>query len=199
MNRTKAYFDSVAPIYTKRSQWGLGKWLRRRETAILLRFLGDGFLGDILELGSGSGYYSHHLQKQGCSSLTCVDFSSAMLEKLDVPGCVKVEADVQHFRSDRCFDTIFCAGALEFLERPESVFNNATQMIKPAGSLVIMMPRASFFGRLYQLFHEFHGIKIRLFTSQDLSHWAQNAGLAVIEYKRIPLFSIVAKLKLKKV
>jgi 2-polyprenyl-3-methyl-5-hydroxy-6-metoxy-1,4-benzoquinol methylase len=196
MSTTRDYFDSIADIYTTRSHAGLGKWLRKHELAHVKDFLGSRPLGHVLELGSGSGYYSHILNNLGCESLTCVDFSSQMLKNLSIPGCTKVEADVQEFRGERIYDTIFCCGAIEFLNRPQAIFDNAARMLAPMGSMVVLVPWNQFFGKLYKCFHALHQVEIKLFTRDDLNRWAAHAGLELVEARNIPMFSIIAKLKL---
>ena len=116
MSTTKDYFDSIAHLYTSRSKGGLGKWLRSNELVHVKELLGSKPLGHVLELGSGSGYYSRVLNNLGCESLTCVDFSPQMLKNLWIPGCTKVEADIQEFRRECTYDTIFCGGVIEFLD-----------------------------------------------------------------------------------
>ena len=155
-------------------------------------------LGDVLELGSGTGYYSRYIYEQGCNSLTCVDFASQMLKKIDIPGCVKVNVNIQHYLSENRFDIILCAGVLEILEHPEIVFTYAAQMLKPNGFIIILLPRDSFFGKIYQRFHRLHGFKVQLFKKEDLREWLQKTNLNLVEYKKVSLFSIFCKLSLKK-
>ena len=73
--KIKDYFDSIAPTYTDYSKKGFRKWLRLREEIVIKRSFKTLPLGDVLELGSGTGYYSRYIYKQGCKSFTCVDFS----------------------------------------------------------------------------------------------------------------------------
>jgi 2-polyprenyl-3-methyl-5-hydroxy-6-metoxy-1,4-benzoquinol methylase len=190
LRKIKDYFESVAPIYSNYSKKGFGKWLRLREEIIIKQSLKALPLGDVLELGSGTGYYSRYIYKQGCNSFTCVDFSSEMLKNLDIPGCVKINANIENFKSKKCFDTIFCAGALEFLEKPEEVFSNVANMLKPNGFFIILMPRHSLFGIIYRMFHQLHGFKIKLFKRNDLQNWVQKTSLNIVEYKTVSLFSI---------
>ena len=195
MNSTRDYFDSIADIYTARSQGGIGKWLRNHELAYVREILGPKPLGHVLELGSGSGYYGHFLNNLGCESLTCVDFSPQMLRNISIPGCTKVEADVQEFRGERIYDTILCCGTIEFLDRPQAIFDNAAQMLAPLGSMVVLVPWKQLFGQFYKCFHALHQVKIKLFTKEDLNQWATHAGLDLVEARNIPIFSIIAKLR----
>ena len=195
--KIKIYFDSAANIYKNRSKKGLGKWLRQQEATIIKQSLKVELLDDVLELGSGTGYYSRYIYDLGCKSLTCVDFSSRMLKKIDIPGCIKVNANIQNYLSENYFDIILCAGVLEFLEHPEIVFNNVVQMLKPNGFIIILMPRYSFFGKIYQLYHRLHGFRIKLFKKEDLQRWLEKTNLNIVEYKKVSLFSIFCKLSLK--
>jgi len=195
MSDVKSHFDAVASTYDQQSSRGLWQWLRRREAAAVAQLLGPGMLGDVLELGSGSGYYSRRLLSHASRRLVCVDFSSEMLERCAVPGCTKVVADVQEYVSESQFDVILCAGVLEFLDRPEAVFANAAKMLRPSGAFVTLMPRASLFGRGYRAFHwRRHGIRVRLFQRDQVQRWAQAAGLSVVAVRRVPLFSLAARL-----
>jgi len=194
MNRVKAHFDAVAPTYEEQSTRGLWKWLRAREAAAVARLLGTGMMGDVLELGSGSGYYSRRVFGRGWRSLVCVDFSSEMLERCAVPGCTKVLADVQDYVSERQFDVILCAGVLEFLNQPEAVFANVAKMLRPDGTFIALLPRVGFFGYCYRAFHRWgHGVPIRLFHVAQIQRWAEAAGLGIVRVHPVPLFNLAAR------
>jgi SAM-dependent methyltransferase len=201
MNQAKQYFDSVAEGYAQRSEGGLWKFLRRKEIGAVVELLAGHSLGDLLELGSGSGYYSHQLNfgsdTTRASRVVCVDFSSKMLEKIKIPGCEKIEADIQYYQSQDTFDTILCVGVLEFLPQPQMIFANVAKMLRPNGQCVILVPRVSMAGSIYRLFHRRHGIKITLFNPVHVEEWAMRAGLTIMGERQVPLFSLVLKLGLK--
>ena len=92
--KIKNYFDSISNTYNNQINKGLGKWIRQQEAAIIKQSLKETLSSDVLELGSGTGYYSRYIYDQGCNSLTCADFSSQMLKKIDIPGCVKVNVNI---------------------------------------------------------------------------------------------------------
>lgn len=193
MNRIKAYFDSVAPGYIKKSEWKIWRWLRQKEAIAITDLIGSGSLGDVLELGCGTGYYTRRLSQQGCQCLVAVDFSPRMIEEYHIPGCVKKTADIQEFISEDKFDLILCAGALEFLQHPEAVFGNASKMLRAKGSFVVLIPRSSLFGRFYQLFHWFHQVPVRLFRLKEVEQWAIIAGLVLTKWQKVSLFSLAIK------
>lgn len=194
MDETKAYFDSVAPGYARRSQSRLWKRQRQKEVAAIKRLMGGEKLGDVLELACGSGYYTRLLSDQGCKKLVAVDFSPTMLQQCRVDGCVKIVANIEEFVSEDRFDLVLCAGALEFLQHPEVVFRNASQMLRANGALVALMPRVSLAGRLYEFFHWCHNVPVRLFGLRDIQQWAHMAGLKLIDWENVGLFSMTVKL-----
>ena len=63
---------------------------------------------------------------------------------------------------------------------------------------VILMPRDSFFGKIYQLYHRLHGFKIKLFKKEDLLKWLKKTNLNIVGYNKVSLFSIFCKLSIKK-
>ncbi|MBI2339900.1 MAG: class I SAM-dependent methyltransferase [Deltaproteobacteria bacterium] len=193
MNSAKTYFDSVASGYAEKSEGGIWRWLRRREASVIASMIGSGPLGDALELGSGSGYYTRRLSDLGCRSLVAVDFSPKMVESIRIPGCVKKKADIQNFVSEDRFDLILCAGALEFLEHPEVIFGNASKMLRTKGSLIVLLPLQSLLGRFYRLFHRSHHVPVRLFRLQEVDQWAKAAGLIPVRRQKAALFSLALK------
>ena len=197
MSQAKTYFEAAASGYTKRSEAGFWGLLRRGEASAISTLIGAGPLGDVLELGCGSGYYTRRLSNQGCKSLIAVDFSPGMIEEYSISGCVKKTADIQEFISDNPCDLILCAGALEFLEDPKVVFRNASRMLRTKGSLVVLLPRRSLLGRCYQFFHRFHAVPVRLFDLQEVEQWAHEVGLALTQWHRVPLFSLAMKFSKK--
>ena len=154
-------------------------------------------LGSVLELGCGSGFYSKRLNDRKCSRLVCVDFSAAMLNNLDIPGVEKIEADIQNFRSEEKFDTIICAGAAEFLQKQDGLFFNVASMLNRGGFFLILVPTLSFSGQMYRLFHQIHGVAVKLFTLNEINEFAKAAGLVITHRQRVSLFSLVVGFRLK--
>ena len=194
MDETREYFDSVAPGYSQNSESSLWRWQRKKEVAAIQRLMSGETLGDVLELACGSGYYTRVLWERECTRLVAVDFSLTMLQECHVEGCVKIAANIEEFVSGDRFDLVFCAGALEFLPHPEVVFRNASQMLRADGALVVLMPRVSLAGLLYQFFHWRHHVPVRLFGLEDIQRWARMSGMKVIKWEKVSLFSMTAKL-----
>ena len=82
MSHIQKYFTNRAKHYqqsTKSLVWG---WQRRRESQIVLNFLGDIVGKEVLELGCGAGFYTRLLIESGARHITAVDFSQTMIDQL---------------------------------------------------------------------------------------------------------------------
>ena len=161
MSAVRRYFERASTEYAARSARGPWRWIRRSEASALAPFLDGTRAGNILELGSGAGFYSAKLT--GLGGLTCVDFSPGMLSQLSLP-VRKICADLEHFSTDERFDLIFCAGAWEFLPNPHAALEKVAGLLRPGGSIVLLVPRKSLGGYLYLLFHRRNGMRVRLFS-----------------------------------
>ena len=169
MSVIQRYFDDQADNYQSRSKTSFWSILRHREESAVLMALRS-FPGmTCLELGCGSGYYTFVLMRLEPSRLMAVDFSYKMLSCLKIPGVLRVRADIQKFSVKTPFDRVLCAGALEFLPDPDAFFYNVKNILSPNGLLILLLPRKSLAGRIYQTFHRSHGVKIRLFDKVELN------------------------------
>tara|TARA_B100000686_G_scaffold345669_1_gene430691 strand:- start:4064 stop:4657 length:594 start_codon:yes stop_codon:yes gene_type:complete len=179
MSIIQTYFDGQANNYQLRSGKGFWGLLRRRELAAVLKAL-QPFSGmTCLELGCGSGYYTSIMARSKPSRLIAVDLSHKMLCSLNIPGVLKVRADIQSFQVKTPFQRILCAGALEFLPDPVSFFCNVRHALSCQGFVILLVPKKSLTGRIYQLFHRSHGVQIRLFDMSDLTNMIEKSGLSL--------------------
>lgn len=194
MNAVKVHFDKVSAGYRSLSGRGLWRILRRREArtvAALLPAITDSTTA--LDLGSGSGFYSDLLRQENVRDLTCVDFSEKMLAKIENPDYLKIRADIEEYRSNKNYDIILCAGALEFSKEPLKVFVNVASMLKNGGSFILLYPTKNFLGRLYQLYHRQHGFSVTLYEDRKLLSFSTQAGLRLISHSYLFPFTGVVK------
>ena len=189
------YFDARAGAYHASSQRGAWRWLRRSEQNAVLDLVGDPRNRRVLELGCGAGYYSRLLLDAEPAELVCSDLAPKMLEQLSDRACERILADMQELVLDREFDIILAAGSLEFAPQPERVFANARKMLAGGGVFVGLVPKRSWFGGFYSLFHRANGLRIRLFDRQAVAQLAEDAGLVVVEIRRCGLFSLAFQLR----
>jgi len=191
MNKNiRAYFNSVAKNYNNSSQQGVWHFIRSNEKKKILNFLINKNFNNILELGSGSGYYTNFLIKHTKNTVTCVDFSNEMLKKLDLPRILKINADIEKFCNNKKYDLIFCAGVIEFVKNPSSVFTNANQMLSEDGVLIIFVPKKSFLGMFYKMFHNFNKIDVILFSKKNIFSYTQINNLSIINTSNVFPFGL---------
>ena len=188
-NNTKSYFNSVASNYTKSSSKGLWNLLRKNEKKKILDLIKNTKFENILELGSGSGFYTKYLLSYSKNNITCVDFSQEMLDNINFKNVIKINSNIEYFKATQKYDLIFCAGTLEFINDTSKVFTNVKKMMSEDGIFIILVPYRNIWGLIYKLFHILHGVKINLFTNKKIRHYSASSGLGVIEIKKAFPFS----------
>jgi trans-aconitate methyltransferase len=171
MNSVKNHFDRMSSSYRQRSTSGLWKWLRKIETQLVLKALGDGNYTSILEVGSGAGYYTEILRtKFPKAKIVCVDVSADMHLQNKTENCSMVCGDIENFSTEQKFDLILCAGVLEFVANLESALTRLGSLLQRNGRLVALLPKENIWGTQYQNFHKKNDIQIQLFSTQ----WCKN-------------------------
>lgn len=135
----------------------------------------------LIDIGCGSGYYSLKAKSLGIRVYS-VDASSAMVlriqDKVDEAEVSLIEA----LEIERAFDRVVCQSALAFTTNPEIAVRHLCKLVAPGGRLVILCPRRSWGGLLYQLMKRFLKTPPRLFTKEWLVNLAQVEGLVLVDY-----------------
>lgn len=187
-------FDRRASSYQSDAERWPWRVVRRRESDCVLRMIGDVTNSNVLELGSGSGFYSRLLLTRGSSHVWAVDTSSAMLMHLPGKGVTAIEADAAVFRIDRSFDVILSAGLLEFVPDPLAVLRNAAAHASPKTVMVLLIPRFSILGLAYRQYHCAHRTLVKLFRQKEIIAMARAAEWKVERMTNCWPFSIVVRL-----
>lgn len=152
-----AWFDSFAKDYDSWYLSKLGKFVDDVEKN-LLQELADFSKGDnVLDIGAGTGTYSIWLGKKGLD-VTALDQSTEMMkvakDKADKEGLdinwILGDAHNLPF-SDNTFDLVISVTAIEFMDNPKRVLEEAMRVLKPKGKLIIgVLTKDSPWGELYQ-------------------------------------------------
>jgi SAM-dependent methyltransferase len=193
-NTPVEYFSAQAADYQARSMRFPWAWMRAREWAAVRDLLGEIAGAEILELGAGAGYYTRELIRCGARHVWAVDLSEAMLSRLPSGPITPVRADAASFRLEKRFPILLSTGMLEFVADPVAVLVNASLHAKTEARLVLLVPRANVFGRLYQRFHHSHGVTIQLFDRAWFENIAPRLGWHVGAMTVVFPFSLAMQL-----
>lgn len=140
------YHDAAADSYD--AKWGIdfGDIGQHQVALKLKKALGEmpETLGDTLEIGAGTGYFSLNLASQGLiGSLTATDISPGMLKSLaltakslDFPvNTVVTEAETLPFE-DGSFDTVIGHAVLHHIPDLDKAFSEFFRVLRPGGRIV---------------------------------------------------------------
>jgi glycosyltransferase involved in cell wall biosynthesis len=167
------------------------------------------FLGDtVLELGSGIGNIAGRLMGRRLNYVAAEKdplYLHALRNRfLRTPNVSVRKLDParphDYENLGGPFDTVLCVNVLEYLEHPEVVIECAARVLKPGGSLVILVPQ----GRsLYGTLDETLGHKQR-FDSDDFQGLLQKHGFAVPKLAEInkigrPAWSLYGMLRQRRI
>ena len=134
------YWSRFADTYDQQQEYVAGKSFLNEINAEL-RLLSD--LGDVVELGCGTGKFSEAIA-QSADSLLATDLSEVLLEK------ARQRLNEHHkirFQTQNCmatsfphaqFDTVFMANLLHVIENPRRVIQESHRILKPDGKLIIV-------------------------------------------------------------
>lgn len=192
--RVVSYFDGVASNYQTASGGALWGLVRRREANCLMGQLGTVAGLDVLELGSGAGYYTRLLLQQGAAHVHAVDLSQRMLDELPKSGVTPIFADATDVDPGRTFRLLLSAGMLEFVPQPARVLRNAARFAEPGARFAILFPKRSLLGRVYRRFHARNGMNIGLFDRPILESIARGSGWTVHKFSPAGPYSATAML-----
>lgn len=113
-------------------------------------------LGQLLELGCGTGLYTEELVNEA-QHITATDFSDEMIEaaiqmrgNLNNVNFQKADAMNLQFENES-FDTVFMANLIHIIEDPEKVLKESYRVLKPNGLMIITsfaVDQMSFFNKI---------------------------------------------------
>lgn len=190
--RVTAYFDTRAAAYQRKSERGLWQYVRQREVARVFELLGPIAGKNVLDLGSGSGYYTRHLLNLNAATVTALDASERMTRNLPNDSRVRrIIGDAATADAGVRFDQILCVGLLEFVADPRAVLANARRMAREDAVMVCLVPPITIGGRIYRRYHRGHGCEVTLFSEKSFrkvaenAHWRVTAGRRATPYAHV--------------
>ena len=141
------YHDAAADSYD--SKWGIdfgpiGQHQVHSKVVKALGFEPEGSLGDCLEIGAGTGYFSLNLALQGMlDRVTVTDISPGMLETLSATASemgIEVEAVVCEAEElpfeDESFDLVLGHAVLHHIPDLDRAFAEFNRVLRPGGRIL---------------------------------------------------------------
>lgn len=102
----------------------------------------------ILEVGSGLGYYSYALYKDGFINVLGLDISENAVENAkQIYGINYICEDVKDYakRNIGVYDVIIMTEVIEHIENPLSFLESLSLLLKESGKIILTTPNRSFF------------------------------------------------------
>jgi SAM-dependent methyltransferase len=100
---------------------------------------------DVLDVGCGVGYGSHHLASKGARSVTAFDISADAVaharRKYAHPAIHYKEMAAADLDARDAFDVVTCFELIEHIEDQNKVLDNIKRALRPDGVLLISTPR----------------------------------------------------------
>ncbi len=188
------HFDKKSEKYDLNSKtlpWSL---IRYFETNIILKLVGKIKNKEILDVGSGSGYYSKIMLKNKAKIVFALDASQKMLNQIKDKKVKKICQNAESFLIKKKFEVIICAGLLEFVNSPQKVLKSIRKVSKTNSKLIILYPSNNFLAKIYKSYHLRNGIKIILFDENKIKNLFKKTGWKILKSKGV-FFSNVMLLK----
>jgi 2-polyprenyl-3-methyl-5-hydroxy-6-metoxy-1,4-benzoquinol methylase len=191
----RKYFDLKAPEYFYKSRKGLWRIIRQREKSAVLKMLDPAHKDFILDAGCGTGYYLSALLEHGFKA-EGIDFSYKMVEEARKRGFpARVVNLEENINVTQRYDKIICAGVLEFCDNDKNALMNLKNILRPEGVIILLIPKLSFTGLLYKLFHRCGcGEKINLYSVTRLRELANLCNFRICDMVAPTPYSLVVKL-----
>jgi SAM-dependent methyltransferase len=153
----RRFYDAIAGVYDtvdsrRRLDPAQHAWLHAvMDEARSTAATGGGSTGRFIDAGAGSGFLA--LQVAGMfEQTTLVDVSQAMLDRIDLPGAVKICSDVADIPLESgSADVIGAFATLHHLHDPAAFFREARRLLRPGGVLYTDHDIESAFVRNFRL------------------------------------------------
>lgn len=193
MRNVEKYFNFRSHIYESAIRHNfIWETIKTKEKEIVLSLLSPQKNENILDAGSGPGIYAEILKDKGCRVI-CIDAASSMIRLVRQKGIEGYVLGIENFFFNLKFDKIICLGVLEFVSFPEKALCNLARHLKRDGCIVLIVPIRSIVGYSYKIIHYFHGIRIRMFSLNEIKLLLSKTGLEIERPVKLFGFSFVIK------
>lgn len=146
--------------------------------------------GDILEVGCGIGNFTNALTSYGRVFAMDIDKNYINKTKLLLSEGQVGLGDIErgkYFFDSQTFDSIVCLNVLEHIENDERALTNLLKLLKPDGTLILLIPAHPF---LYGAIDKSIG-HFRRYTKKELIQEMEKIGFKIIQSRRINLLGAI--------
>ncbi len=185
------YFDERAKNYLKKSHRFPWTFFRKKELALVEKFLSPEKESSLIDLGCGAGFYTISLKKKYNLKVLGIDSSASMIQALSEMGIEGKVSKLEDLVVDKKFDNALAAGVLEFVPNAKKALEQISMTIHLKGKLVILIPMSGPFGFVYKQFHHLQKCPTYIRDLHVYEQWAEMYGLKKISSKRATLISSV--------
>ena len=169
-----------------------------------------GYNKSVLEVGCATGYFTKAMVDRGCKVVGIELDPAAAAVAEDWAERVVVgdidRGDVWDQVDDESFDVVLCGDVLEHLRDPLGALRSAVRKLKPDGVVVTSLPNVAHGDVRLALLHGTFRYRdvglldrthIRFFTLETMRELLRDAGLLVVDTKRVivPLFGSELEVK----
>ena len=183
------YFSKIASSYNKNSNSFPWNFLRRYERKKIFSIIKKKKYRTVLELGSGSGYYTKMFFKFS-RKIYAVDLSAEMLNKIKSPKVYKIVGNAEKINFKRKFDLILCFGVFEFNKNYNNILKNIYNHSNNTTEIYLMIPYENLFCTIYKKFHSLNKIKLNIMNENKLNNIVKRWFKVKDEKKLLPFSKI---------
>jgi ArsR family transcriptional regulator len=182
----QAYFRENAPVWNRIRSLYVDE---QEVEARLLDLLPPGQVGDLLDLGTGTGRMLE-LFAPGVERAVGIDLSREMLavarvnlERAGLPHCEVRQGDIYQLPfPGGSFDAVILHQVLHYVDRPTVAIAEAARVLRPGGRLVVV----DFAPHGLEFLREEHKHRRLGFADAELVEWQRQAGLDPAEPVALP-------------
>ncbi len=194
---SQSYFAKQSEEYDKMLKSGLLGKIRTTEKNLVMEKLDPKKGESILDIPCGSGYYADFIVEAG-ADIYGIDLSPEMITVFQKKGFKGETGNLEEFSLEKKFDKVLSAGGFEFCKDHKVIINNLLTHTKTGGIIVLLLPKKSFFGYLYKLYHKIcNKTTIVLFSENDVSALCKSHVIKKMAVNPCSLFSIVVRIEVK--
>lgn len=161
----------------------------REVEAVLLAVLGDHPIGDVLDVGTGTGRILEILGPLARSaegldaSREMLSVARSRIEAAGLSNCLVRQGDMYHLPYDNgAFDLVTIHQVLHFSDDPGRAISEAARVLRPAGRLAIV----DFAPHCLESLRDEHNHRRLGFAEDEVAAWCVQAGLTLRLIRSLP-------------